>query len=79
VPSYFKRSLPVSDVSDEALVLYPVTFRRLLFQIRVVGAGCAVSCLATVLFPPDLRSSADRLSSHTVVTEEKTRRPEDQG
>jgi len=71
--------VPASDASDETLVLYPVTYRHLLFQMRVVIRGCAVSCLVTVLFPLDLRSSADRLSSHTVGAEEQTRRPEDQG
>ena len=68
-----------SDFSDETLMLYVVTFRHLLFQIRVVSTGCAVSCLVSVLFPLDLRSSADWLSSRTVVSEEQTRLPEDQG
>ena len=71
--------VPVSDVSDQTLILYPITFRHLLFQIRVVSTGYVVSCLVTVLFPLDPRSSADRLSSHTIVTEEQTRRPKDQG
>jgi hypothetical protein len=65
--SYFKGTdgymfVPVSDFRDETLILYRVTFRHLLFQIRVVSTGSAVSCLVTVLFPLDLRSSADRLS-----------------
>ena len=71
--------VPASDVSDETLVFYPVIFRHLLLHIRFVIAGCAVSCLVTVLFPLDLCSSADRLSSHTLVTEEQTRLLEDQG
>jgi hypothetical protein len=64
--------VPASEVSDEKLMLYPVTFRHLIFQIRVVSTGCVVSCLVSVLFPLDLRSSADWLSSRTVVNERGT-------
>lgn len=49
---YFKGAdnymvVPASDFSDETLILYPVTFRHLLSQIRVVSTGCVVSCLVT--------------------------------